>query len=69
MSNILKELAEFAETQADRRKIEKQIFVYAVICFCDFLRKKGYVLTYVGKNNAKQSEKIYASADATATEE
>jgi len=46
MSNILKELAKFAEEQAERRCVDKQIFVWSVICFCDFLRKHNYILVY-----------------------
>lgn len=54
MHNILKELTIFAEKQAEKRGVDKQIFIWAVICFCDFIRKNGYMITYSGKHNAKQ---------------
>jgi hypothetical protein len=55
LPNILKELTKFAEEQAERRKVDKQVFIWAVICFCDFTRKHGYVLTYKGKENEEQN--------------
>jgi len=54
MPNILKKLTIFAEKQAERRKVDKQIFIWAVICFCDFIRKNGYKIVYVGRKNEKQ---------------
>lgn len=62
MANILKELTQFAEEQADKRCIDKQVFVWAVICFCDFIRKHGYKLVYIGKKNAKQNIQREANA-------
>lgn len=69
MANILKELAQFAERQAERRCIDKQIFVWAVICFCDFIRKKGYKLVYIGKNHGKQSIREIPKRTADAKQE
>jgi len=54
--NIYKKLTKFAEKQAERRSVEKQVFVWAVICFCDFIRKSGYTLVYTGKKQ-KSGEK------------
>jgi len=59
MTNVLKQLTEFAEQQAERRHVDKQIFIWAVLCFCDFIRKNGYQLTYIGGKNEKQSETIH----------
>jgi hypothetical protein len=56
MSNILKELTVFADKEAERRGVNKQIFIWAVICFCDFVRKKGYTIVYTGTNDDKQTE-------------
>lgn len=57
--NIYKKLTKFAEEQAERRCIDKQIFIWAVICFCDFVRKNGYTLVYTRK--PKQKQKIQES--------
>lgn len=54
MSNILKDLTKFAEQQAEHRCIDKQIFVWAVICFCDFLRKYHYTLVYTPKKKKNE---------------
>ena len=55
MTNILKKLTEFAEKQAERRNVDKQVFVWAVICFCDFIRKNDYEIIYKGKQHDKQN--------------
>lgn len=47
------ELREFADSIAEKRGVDKKLFVWSVICLCDFLRKKGYELVYTkgNKNN------------------
>ena len=63
MTNVLKELTAFAEKQAEKRKVDKQIFIWAVLCFCDFVRKKGYQITYIGGKHGKQSETVHGPRD------
>ena len=64
MSNILKELTEFAERKAEKRGVDKQVFIWAMIAFCDFLRHRGYVLRYVGEERAKEdgSDRVQESS-------
>lgn len=54
MSNVLKKLTEFASEQAERRGVDKQVFVWAVLCFCDFIRKQGYTIVYTGKKKINE---------------
>ncbi len=63
MSHILKELTEFAEQQAGKRCIDKQIFIWAVICFCDFMRKKDYKLVYVGREKTREADVPQSSTE------
>jgi len=53
--NIYKKLTKFAGEQAERRCIDKQVFVWAVICFCDFIRKNNYKIVYNGKQGIRKS--------------
>ncbi len=62
--NIYKKLTKFAGEQAERRCIDKQVFIWAVICFCDFIRKNGYTLVYTGKSHGKQSIRKSGEEDA-----
>lgn len=56
MSNIYKKLTKFAGEQAERRGVDKQVFVWAVICFCDFIRKQGYTIVHTGKKKKKNGK-------------
>jgi len=53
-NSLIEDLKQFAEKHAEKRQIEKRVFVYTVICLLDYIRTQGYMLTYIGKEHAKR---------------
>ena len=45
------DLCEFIVKTADTKKIDKEIFVKAVLCYHDFIKKCGYKLVYDRTNS------------------
>jgi len=68
-SSLLEEITKFAEKTADKREIDKQVFIWAVICYADFINKSGYELIYVGRKNDKRRRNMESSLWPTVSQD
>ena len=65
---LLNEIIKFSENKAEKRKIDKQTFIWAIICYVDFVNKSGYELVYVGRKDDKRRRNMESSIRKESTQ-